>query len=110
MRAPHISTPCSEPLNDQLIRARSYGVGLLGEADREAPVRTEPHPTRSFPLPAPGFPRQPETGEVNPDPKGKTDNFKASVLCASSHSFDKHETTHAGEGVEELQEFRTCGI
>jgi hypothetical protein len=31
-------------------------VTLLGEAKREAPVRTEPHPTRSFGLPAPGLP------------------------------------------------------
>src|ERR1700726_4395868 len=28
-------------------------------ATREAPVRTEPHPTGSFTLPAPGFPRRP---------------------------------------------------
>jgi hypothetical protein len=27
---------------------RFVGVMLLGEAKREAPVRTEPHPTRSF--------------------------------------------------------------
>jgi hypothetical protein len=27
---------------------------LSGEANREAPVRAEPHPTRSFALPAPG--------------------------------------------------------
>ena len=33
---------------------------LLGEAKREAPVRTEPHPTRSFALPAP------EASRVNP--------------------------------------------
>jgi hypothetical protein len=27
---------------------RKFGVTLSGEAEREAPVRTEPHPTRSF--------------------------------------------------------------
>jgi hypothetical protein len=29
-----------------------WGGDVLGEAKREAPVRTEPHPTRSFALPA----------------------------------------------------------
>jgi hypothetical protein len=32
---------------------------LLGEANREAPVGTEPHPTRSLALPVPGLLRQP---------------------------------------------------
>jgi hypothetical protein len=34
---------------DQIIRARIGGVTLSGEAKREAPVRTEPHPTRASP-------------------------------------------------------------
>jgi hypothetical protein len=35
------------------------GAMLLGEANREAPVGTEPHPTRSLALPVPGLLRQP---------------------------------------------------
>jgi hypothetical protein len=30
------------------------GVTLLGAVNREAPVQTEPHPTRSFALAVPG--------------------------------------------------------
>jgi hypothetical protein len=35
------------PGNDQIIGARIWGE-LSDEAERETPVRTEPHPTRSF--------------------------------------------------------------
>jgi hypothetical protein len=42
--------------NDQIIQRGFWGMTLSGEAKREAPVRAEPHPTRSFAPPAPGLP------------------------------------------------------
>jgi hypothetical protein len=38
---------------------------LQASATREAPVRTEPHPTRSFALPAPAFPTD-DDSEITP--------------------------------------------
>jgi hypothetical protein len=50
-----------QKMRDALGRARCRhpsenlsGITWSGEATREAPVRAEPHPTRSFALPAPG--------------------------------------------------------
>jgi hypothetical protein len=39
---------CPDLLTDPFLLEREFGVTLSGEAEREAPVRTGPHPTRSF--------------------------------------------------------------